>query len=211
MAAELPKELLVTSSVPCSASRSTAELTLLLHRWQAGESEAEKKLWPILYGELEALASGALRRRGGSPTLQTADLLNEACLRLLGSSDCFWQHRGHFFAFAATVMRHVLVDHVRRRQAAKRQGAFVETPPEMIADPGSGRAFGVLEIDQALTRLAEISPRYGRLVELRFFGGLSVDEAAVELEISKATAIRDWRAARAWLYGQLRSTAGESS
>ncbi len=185
-----------------------ADITLLLRQWQAGNHEAEEQLWPILYAELEALATRALRRRGGNPTLQTTELLNEACLRLVGSTDLAWPHRGHFFAFASKVMRRVLVDHARRRRAAKRQGEIDPTPPERIADPSSERAYGVLEIDQALGRLSEINPRYGGLVELRFFGGLSVAEAAVVLGTSKATAVRDWRAARAWLYGELQSTAG---
>ncbi len=185
-----------------------AEITLLLNRWQAGDHTAEEELWPILYGELEALATSALRRRGGNATLQTTELLNEACLRLVGRTDLAWPHRGHFFAFAAKVMRRVLVDHARRRQAVKRKCAIDATPAERIADPSSDRAYGVLEIDQALSRLAEMNPRSGNLVELRFFGGLSVDEAAVALQISKATAVRDWRAARAWLYGELKSPGG---
>ncbi len=187
---------------------ATADITLLLEQWQAGDRAAEKELWPMLYPELEALASSSLRRRGGSPTLQTSELLNEACLRLLGRSDREWPSRGHFFAFAAKVMRHVLVDHARRHQAAKRDGEICRTPPGLLADPSSGRAFGVLEIDQALSRLSEISRRSGRLVELRFFGGLSVGEAAAVLQISKATAVLEWRAARAWLYGQLQSASG---
>ncbi len=190
------------------ANVPTSEITLLLNQWQAGDRGAEEKLWPVIYGELEALASSALRRKGGSPTLETTDLLNEACLRLLGKSDREWPDRGHFFAFAARVMRRILVDHERRRRAAKRKGVIVETPPQRLADPSSDRDFGVLEIDQALTRLVELSPRYGSLVELRFFGGLSVGEAAVALQISKATAVRDWRAAKVWLYGQLESGAG---
>ncbi len=185
----------------------TAEITLLLGQWQAGDQAAEEKLWPILYPELEALASSSLRRVGGSPTLQTTELLNESCLRLLGSSDLGWASRGHFFAFASKVMRRVLVDRARRRQAAKRQGETCATPPGKLADPSSGRVFGVLEIDQALYRLSEISPRSGSLIELRFFGGLSVEEAASALGISKATAVREWRAARAWLYGELAGSA----
>ncbi len=187
----------------------TAEITLLLNRWQAGDRAAEEQLWPIIYGELETLAASALRRKAGKQTLQTTELLNEACLRLLGNSDLAWPHRGHFFACAAQVMRRVLVDRERRRWAAKRRGEVVETPAERIADPSSERTYGVLEIDQALGRLAEINPRHGSLVELRFFGGLSVGEAAAALGISKATAVRDWRVARAWLYGQLQGTGGE--
>ncbi len=187
---------------------AAADITLLLNRWQTGDDTAEQELWPILYAELEALASSSLRRGGRAQTLQTTELLNEACLRIVGGRDRAWPSRGHFFAFAAKVMRRVLVDHARRRQAAKRRGESADTPPGMIADPSSDRAFGVLEIDRALGRLTEISPRYGNLVELRFFGGLSVGEAAAALEISKATAVRDWRAARAWLFGELQSAGG---
>ncbi len=187
---------------------STAEITLLLQRWRAGDREAEEKLWPILYGELKGLASAALCRRGRSQTLQTTELVNEACLRLLGSSGPTWPDRGHFFAFAAKVMRHILVDHARQRRAVKRRGVIVDMPLQLLADLSSDRAFSVLEIDQALRRLAEIRPRYCNVVELRFFGGLSVAEAALALGISKATAVREWRAAKAWLYGQLKSNGG---
>lgn len=187
---------------------STNEITLLLERWQGGDRAAEKALWSILYPELKTLASSALRRKGGSPTLQTTDLVNEACVRLLGRSDLSWPSRGHFFAFAAKIMRRVLVDHARRRLAAKRRGEIVEASEGFLADPSAERRFGVLEIDQALSRLSEISPRSGSLVELRFFGGLSVAEAAQALDISRATAVREWSSARAWLYGELQSVGG---
>ncbi len=127
------------------AIEPTAEITLLLQRWQAGDRGAEEKLWPILYDELEGLASSALRRGAGRQTLQTTELLNEACVRMLGRSERTWPHRGRFFAFAAKVMRRILVDHARRRQAEKRRGVVVETPPQRIADPSSNGDFGVLE------------------------------------------------------------------
>lgn len=183
-----------------------SEITLLLGRWQAGDHAAQEELWAILYPELETLVSRALGS-GGRTALQTMDLLNEACLHLLGRPDLAWPSRGHFFAFAAKVMRRVLIDQARRRQSAKRKGEILlDTPAEQIADPKAGHAFDALEVDRAITRLTELNPRTGGLVELRFFGGLSVGEAARALGISKATAVREWRAARAWLYGQLLSS-----
>ena len=179
-------------------------MTRLLRAWQAGDPEAEDDLWPLVYGELRTLAASAIGRRGSGLTLETTELVNEACVRLLGEADLSWPDRAHFFAFAAQVMRNVLVDHARRRRAGKRRGEIVDEPIDRIAEPGSDRAADVVAIDEALSRLEEIRPRLARLVELRFFGGLSIDEAAAVLEISRATAIRDWQTAKAWLYGELK-------
>jgi RNA polymerase sigma factor (TIGR02999 family) len=190
---------------PGEAPTSGATLETLLQRWQSGDRDEADGLWPILYRELEGLASSLLRHSGGRTTLEVGELLNESCLRLLRRPNLTWPSSGHFFAFAAQVMRRILLDQTRRRRAAKRQAERSEPPPESIADPRTDHASGALDIDQLLTRLKEISPRAGRLVELRFFTGLPVDQAATVLRISKATAIREWQAARAWLYDQLQS------
>ena len=180
--------------------RNSSELTLLLHAWRRGDQDAEAELWPILYRELLRLARMVLRGRRRSAGPQTTTLVHEACLRLLGS-DVPWNDRRHFFAIAARAMRHVLVDEARRRSAVKRQaeaGAVsIEADDDVIeVDPFSLRAEEVLAVHQALERLEELNPRHVRLVELRFFVGLSLDEAADVLEVSRPTAVRDWRAAR---------------
>jgi len=179
------------------------EITFLLQRWQAGDRDREGELWAILYPELAGLASGMLRRAGGSALMEPEELSNETCLHLLHRSDLSWPSHGHFFAYASRVMRSILIDHGRRSRAVKRGVETGETPPETIADPRADRAFGSLDIDQALTRLASISPRASSLIELRFWEGLPVGEAATALKISKATAVREWQAARSWLHDQL--------
>ncbi|HYC92039.1 MAG TPA: ECF-type sigma factor [Thermoanaerobaculia bacterium] len=183
--------------------RAEAEITLLLQRWQAGDRDREGELWTILYSELASLASSMLRRAGGRSSLEPEELLNETCLHLLRRPDLSWPSHGHFFAYASRVMHSILMDHGRRSRAAKRSVEIGETLPETLADPRADRAFGALDIDQALTRLARISPRASSLIELRFWRGLPVGEAATALNISKATAVREWQAARSWLHDQL--------
>ena len=187
---------------------SPAELTLLLRAWSEGDLEAEAALWPVLYRELLRLARMVLRGRRRPAGPQTTTLVHEACLRLLGS-DVPWNDRRHFFAIAARAMRHVLVDEARRRGAQKRQAeaeAVSLDTDEAGLDPFSFKAPEVLAVHQALERLGELNPRYVRLVELRFFVGLSLDEAAEVLEVSRPTVIRDWRAARGWLHGELQAS-----
>ena len=143
-----------------------------------------------------------LRRGGGRSPFEPEELLNETCLHLL-RRDGSLAEPGHFFAYASRVMHSILMDHGRRSRAAKRRVEIDGTPPETLADPRADRAFRELDIDQALTRLARISPRASSLIELRFREGLSVGEAAVALHISKATAVREWQTARSWLHNQL--------
>lgn len=185
--------------------KNSSELTLLLRAWSRGDQDAEAELWPVLYRELLRLARMVLRGRRGPAGPQTTTLVHEACLRLLGA-DVAWNDRRHFFAIAAKAMRHVLVDEARRRSATKRQAEAQATPLESddaVMDPFSHKAPEVLAVHQALERLEELNPRHVRLVELRFFVGLSLDEAAEVLEVSRPTAVRDWRAARGWLHGEL--------
>lgn len=185
------------------------EITLLLRRWREGSPQAEEELWPLVYRELRQLARSVLRSQPGRPQHGTTSLVHEAYLRLLGpGAGIDWQDRGHFFAVAARAMRFVLVDEARRRLAKKREGeaAPVELPEE-AGPPLDHRPEEVLAVHQALERLARINPRYEKLVELRYFAGLSVDETAEALAVSRPTVVRDWQAARTWLYGELRAGA----
>ncbi|HEX4960430.1 MAG TPA: ECF-type sigma factor [Thermoanaerobaculia bacterium] len=190
-------------------SRSSPEgITLLLRQCRAGSSEAEQELWPVLYRELKILARSVLRGRGGRPRLGATTLVHEAYLRLLGpaASGLEWNDRGHFFAVAARAMRFVLVDEARRRLAGKRDGVDTRAEiPEDAVDPTGQPPEDVLAVHGALERLAKIHPRYEQLVEMRYFAGLSVDETADALGVSRPTVVRDWRAARTWLYGELHS------
>jgi RNA polymerase sigma factor (TIGR02999 family) len=191
-------------------SRSSPEgITLLLREWRGGSHEAEQELWPILYRELKILARSVLRGGAGRRRLGTTTLVHEAYLRLLGpaASNLDWNDRGHFFAVAARAMRFVLVDEARRRLAGKRDGVDTraEIPEDCAADPVGQPPEDVLAVHGALERLAKIHPRYEQLVEMRYFAGLSVDETAEALGVSRPTVVRDWRAARTWLYGELHS------
>lgn len=187
------------------------EITLLLHRWSTGDAEAEKALWPVVYQELRRLARG-MARRHGPKRLGTTTLVHEAYMRLVGSEvEVDWNDREHFFAIAARAMRFVLVDESRRRLAKKREALDSRAEiPEQVADPTGHPPEDVLAVHQALDRLAKVNPRYEKLVEMRYFAGLSIDETAEILDVSRPTVIRDWRAVRTWLYGEL-ATAGPPS
>lgn len=186
-------------------------MTRLLRAWHAGSSEARDELWAILYRELKGLARSALRRRDvGRPAHGTTSLVHQAYLRLLGS-DVEWQDRRHFFAVASRAMRYVLIDEARRQLADKRR-MEQEAPAELLAElpeaaATAARPEEVLAVHQALERLAEVNPRHERLVELRYFAGLSVDETAEVLGVTPRTVVRDWKAVRAWLHLRLEATA----
>ncbi|HEV7505255.1 MAG TPA: ECF-type sigma factor [Thermoanaerobaculia bacterium] len=190
-------------------SKSSPEgITLLLRRCRAGSHEAEQELWPVLYRELKILARSVLRGRGGRPRLGATTLVHEAYLRLLGpaASSLEWNDRSHFFAVAARAMRFVLVDEARRRLAGKRDGVDTRAEiPEDCRDPKDRAPDELLAVHQALERLEKVHPRYEKLVEMRYFAGLSVDETAEALGVSRPTVVRDWQAARTWLYGELNS------
>ncbi len=184
---------------------SPYEITRLLRDWRGGSQQAQEELWPVIYRELKTLARSVLRRGVQASPLGATTLVHEAYLRLVGSSsEVDWNDRGHFFAVAARAMRFVLVDEARRRLAKKREGevAAIELP-EDAADPASHRPEDVLAVHEALDRLAEINPRYEKLVEARYFAGLSLDETAEALGVSRPTVVRDWRAVRTWLYAEL--------
>ncbi len=190
-----------------------AEITRLLDAWSGGEAEALERLIPVVVGELRRMAGAFLARGAPGHTLQPTALVNEVYLRLAGRRSVRYEHRTHFFATMAKVMRRILVDHARRQQTLKRGGdvtvlSFAEQrdPP---AHPGGGGAAAdevdLLALDEALEGLAAIDPRQSRIVELRYFGGLTVEETAQTLAISPRTVKREWRTARLWLLRALGS------
>ena len=179
-------------------------VTELLAAWGAGDAGASNALVPLVYEELRRQARRALRREGEGHTLQATALVHEAWLRLDGQRDARWESRSQFLAVAAQTMRRVLVDHARARNALKRGAGDVQiTLGDAGAVPHSADAMDVLALDDALARLAVMDPRKARLVELRYFAGLSIPEAAAALGVSQATVIRDWAVARMWLRREL--------
>ena len=182
---------------------SSSDVTLLLLRLSDGDQDALDQLIPLIYDELHRLAAFHLQRERPEHTLQTTALVHEAYLRLVDQKEAQWKNRGHFFAVAAQAMRRVLVDYARRHHAVKR-GSFL---PKISLDEAIAVADentrNVLLIDELLTRLASVDPQEGRIVELRFFGGLTVEETAVVMGISPATVKREWSIAKAWLLREL--------
>ncbi len=175
------------------------ETTRLLSEWRAGDQTAFDRLLPIVYEELRRLASHYMRAERADHLLQTTALVHEAYLRLIDDKDASYETRHHFFAVAAQVMRHVLVDYARARQRAKRGGGAPAVALEDVAVISDERAEEVIAVDAALENLMSFDMRKGRIFELRHFGGLSVEEAAQVLQVSPATVARDWRMAKAWL------------
>lgn len=196
-------------AVPASPSADASPtnghaVTRLLHAWGAGDSGASEALIPLVYAELRRQASRALRREREGHTLQATALVHEAWLRLDGQHDARWESRTQFLAVAAQMMRRVLVDHARTRRAEKRGGGAVQvTLGEANHAAASSENVDVLALDDALERLAVLDPRKARLVELRYFAGLSIPEAAEALGVSLATVGRDWAVARLWLRREL--------
>ena len=177
-------------------------ITRLLLEWSGGNQSALASLFPLVYDELRLIAQNHLRRERASHTLQRTALVHEAFLRLVDQRSVTWQSRAHFFGLASQMMRRILVDHARRRGAAKRGADPVKVDLEGVLDEARPD-LNFEEFDEALQRYETLEPRSGRLVELRFFGGLSIEEAAMVLDISVATAKRDWAVARAWLQREL--------
>jgi RNA polymerase sigma factor (TIGR02999 family) len=175
------------------------ETTRLLAQWRAGDQAAFERLLPIVYEELRRLASSYMRGERPDHLLQTTALVHEAYLRLIDQQDANYETRNHFFAVAAQVMRHVLVDYARTRSRAKRGGGVPTVPLEDVAVISPERADELIAVDSVLESLMAFDLRKGRIFELRHFAGLSVDEAAQVLKVSPATVARDWRLAKAWL------------
>ena len=179
------------------------EITQLLAEWSEGNQAALDKLYPLVYNELRRLAHGYLRRERKGHTLQTTALINEAYLRLVDQKQVHWANRSHFFAISAQIMPRILIDHARRYDYAKRGGGAQRISLDEAAVVAKERARELLMLDEALNGLAKIDPRRGRVVELRYFGGLNNEEIAGVLKISENTVTRDWNMARAWLYQEL--------
>jgi RNA polymerase sigma-70 factor, ECF subfamily len=175
------------------------ETTRLLSQWRAGDQAAFDRLLPIVYDELRRLASSYMRSERPDHLLQTTALVHEAYLRLVHQPEMSGETRSHFFALAAQVMRHVLVDYARARSRAKRGGGVPSLPLEDVAVISPERADELVAVDAALEALMAFDQRKGRIFELRHFGGMSVEEAAQVLQVSPATVARDWRMAKAWL------------
>ncbi len=190
---------------PVSASDPSHEVTRLLLAVQQGDQNASEQLIALVYKELHDLAAHYMRGEREGHTLQPTALVSEVYLRLSDQRGVTWQGRSHFYGVAAQAMRRILVDHARRRSAAKREGGErVTLEDNALADTGdAGRALDVIALDDALSKLATVDSRYARVVELRFFGGLEVEEVAEVLGISPATVKRDWTFAKAFLQREL--------
>jgi len=178
---------------------SPQQVTQLLVAWGGGDSAALDELMPLVYEELRRLAHQCMRRERPGHTLQTSALVNEACLRLVDQKNIHWQDRAHFLGIAARLMRQVLVDYARKRRYAKRGGDARRVPLDEAMIVSEERAADVVALDDALKSLAEIDPRKSQMVELRFFGGLSIEETAAVLKVSPGTVMREWTLAKAWL------------
>ena len=179
-----------------------ADISGILRAWSDGDQRALEKLTPVVYSELRSLARRYMRRERPGHSLQTSALVNEAYMRLVDYKRMQWQDRAHFFAVSAQVMRRILVEHARRHNL-KRGGDVQHVSLEQAAIIGGDQDMDLVALDHALNALAQIDPRKMRVVEMRFFGGLSVEETAEVLKVSAITVKREWRAARAWLYREL--------
>lgn len=179
------------------------ELSQLLQAWSNGDQTALDRLMPIVYEELRQMARHYMGRQNPGHTLQTTALIHEAYLRLVNQKEARWQNRAHFFGVAAKAMRHILVDYARTRQAAKRGGEARRVSLDEAAVVAVDRAEELVALDLALQNLAAVDQRKCQVVELRYFGGLSVEETAEVLKVSEETVMRDWRLARTWLLREL--------
>ena len=196
--------MLESAMMTTLTSLTDDNLTGLLLEWREGDKAALDRLTPLVYDELRRIAHRYVHRERDGHTLQTTALVNEAYLRLAGQQKVDWQNRAHFFAVTAQVMRHILIDHARRRHYAKHGGELLQIPIEDAAVMSDQRAAGLIALDEAL-ELAKLDRRKSRVVELRYFGGLSLEETAEVLEVSLMTVRRDWRAAKAWLFRRMKA------
>jgi RNA polymerase sigma factor (TIGR02999 family) len=184
-------------------SESNADVTGLLRAWGKGDRDAGDRLVPLIYQQLRRRAAAYLRRERPNHTLQATALVHEAFLRLVDQRQVAWQNRAQFYGVASQMMRRILVDHARRRKMNKRSGHWMRVSLTDLGAAAPDRGFDVLMLDSLLDRLAAFDARKSRVVELRYFGGLSLEETARFLDVSPATIDREWRAARAWLHAQL--------
>ena len=182
---------------------SSQQLSHLLQRWSDGDSEALDQLMPLVYGELRRMARRYMGQQPAGHTLQTTALIHEAYLRLVGQEEKRWENRAHFFGVAAQAMRHILMDYARTQNRAKRGGGALQVSLDEALTFCTERSAELVALDDALTELAKLDERQSRVVELRFFGGLSIEETAEVLNVSAGTVRRDWSLARAWLHREL--------
>jgi len=185
---------------------TSTPVTDLLVKWRSGDGDALQALMPLVYQEMRRLAHRYLRRERAGHTLQSTALVHEAYVRLAGSAPAQWQDRAHFFGIAAHVMRQILVEYARARNAGKRGGPAIKLTIDTINMPSSDPDLDLVALDDALKDLARIDAQQSRVVELRFFSGLSIDETAEVLGISESTVKRDWSTARVWLFRELDRT-----
>ena len=186
---------------------AATEVTGLLHAWRAGDPQAGEELFARIYDELKRIAAAQLRGERPGHTLQPTAIVNEAFLRLMRQQGIDWRDRAHFFGLASTMMRRVLVDHARARNRRKRRSD--ETPTALLATSGDTPQAELIDLDRALERFAERYPRQTKMVEMRDFAGLEIEEIAACLDLSPATVKRDWQFARAWLVAELSGGAGD--
>ena len=186
---------------------SAPDVTQLLANWSKGDQAALEQLMPLVYGELRRLAGAYLRRERSNHTLQSTALVHEAFMRLVQQQDVQWRNRAHFYAIAAQMIRRILVDYARSQHAEKRgSGAIKLALDEAMAVPQTGADIDLLGLNDALDRLAELDERQGKIVELRFFAGLSIEETAEVMHLSPASIKREWQTARAWLFREMTRT-----
>jgi len=182
---------------------SADQVTELLRQWSEGDQNALDQLMPLIHDELHRLAHNHIRREQPGHILQTSALINEAYLRLVDQPKIRWENRSHFFGIAARLMRHILVDEARKRKSDKRGGSIIRVTLDEAANVVEQQATNVVVLDDALTRLEKIDARQSEIVELRFFGGLTIEETAEVLKVSPGTVMRDWTFARAWLRNEM--------
>ena len=184
-------------------------VTQLLQQWSTGDREAAEQALPLVYNELRRIASKELRRVRGGQTLQATAIVHEAYMHLAGQAGLEWPSRAHFFAFAAHLIRQILVDHARTRNRAKRGGGYEKVTLREAADLAWEKSPDVIALDEALSSLEKVDPRKALVVELKFFAGLTLEEIAEQLGISAETVSREWRRARVWLYSALQTNAAD--
>lgn len=189
------------------AAGPSLEITRLLKAWSEGDQEALERLTPLVYRELHHLAHRYMLREREGRTLQTTALVNEAYLRLVDAAGVRWEHRTHFFAVSARIMRRILVDAARERAAAKRGGSSPRVDLDEVPDLSARRGREIIALEDALEALAKVDTRKAEVIVLRFYGGLSVEETAEFLKVSPQTVMRDWKLARAWLLRELEQSA----
>lgn len=185
---------------------SQSDITQILHDWNSGDEGAHERLLPYVYDELKRQARRLMSRERVNHTLQPTALVHETFLRLVKQAGIDWQDRGHFYAVASRLMRQILVDHARKHAAAKRGSGAIHFSTEDLDLPVEERADSIIRLDEALSRLAKLDPKQVKVVEMRYFGGMTNAEIAEALDISVRTVVREWHSARLWLFRELNET-----